>query len=517
MSGNSPIKLLNCILILLGMLLSLAGSGFAQTNLVTPAQWLALQSKPQFKPGHRLPHLTRWGWTLSSNATVELARNWGYALTLSGYATPTVASNVTKPGTFDYGMAQLARNYSNQFKLSVLIDRTFTNPPPDFYCTNASGQFVNRYGTGVVSGAVVSPEGGDAYWKSITDYWMSPLRAIQSNAPISIVLNGGEYGLDVAGFGLTAWAQDPRVQAATNGFTIPRYSSNRKAHQLGFLTRAIEQDLPDRDLYIFYHTGVEQYRVSGNESYWGWNSDVLVTNTDLPSFEAYYENTWTSITNPNVSDILLRYLNAVGYSIKLGHRMNYSWVCGGWTTNAERLSDIPRYTGFLKCLYTAGTVGAVAGFFSMPAGGFDVAFPSNAPPHWLQQMTALARVHAQFSYLENYIWNGALLDGSKAHYMQPDQPAYEFTNTVADVSARVVARKLNTANEWLITAWAAVGSDRTVTVTIPTLGQVGVLVSAAGSVYRATPDTLTRLNEVGLPSASLAPPRNLRVAHTNAP
>ena len=55
--------------------------------------------------------------------TIDLANDWGYALTLSDYATSTVASNVTRPGTFDYGMAQLAKNQSHEIQ-------AFSSPRP---------------------------------------------------------------------------------------------------------------------------------------------------------------------------------------------------------------------------------------------------------------------------------------------------------------------------------------------------------------------------------------------------
>ena len=99
--------------------------------------------------------------------------------------------------------------------------------------------------------------------------------------------------------------------------------------------------------------------------------------------------------------------------------------------------------------------------------------------------------------------------------MSREQPAYEFTNTVADPAARVLARKLRSSDQWLITAWASAGTDRTVTVTIPTLGSVSVLARACGSVYQATTTSLTLVDVNGLlptaPSTPPAPPTDLHV------
>ena len=530
----------------------------AQAN-VTPAQYLASQPKPNFAAGNHLPHLTRWGWCLSSNATIELANNWDYALTLDNYATPSLVTNLD---AFNRLMIAMVSNNPAKYKLSVLIDRTFPLPVPDgFWSTNSAGLFVDYYSNSwpknvYTNGAWqcsttnsadwksyhpwMSPEAPDDYMATAALYWMKSLRVIQSNAPIAIILNGGEYGLNVLGWGQPAWQQDARVQAQavmtntwttsnTNGTSWPRYTSDRKSHQLGFLTAAIQQLFPNHELYIFYKTANEQGRgytptdLNWGDLYdaWGWKSDVLNTNTDLPSFEDYYGTvaSWTNVPN----DLLTMHLNGVGYDINFGYKTNYSWLSGGWsTTDTNALSDIPRYMGFLKCLYTAGMNGAVAGYFSCPTNtipgsifggpGFDAAFPSNSPPHWLQQMVVLSHVHALFSQLETFIDNSDLISGPQHHALSYDQPAYEFTNTMADATARVLARRLRSGDQWLITAWAASGTNRNVTVNIPVLGAVTVYARDSGAVYQVTTTNTTLIDVNGmLPTESLTPPANFRV------
>jgi len=523
------------------MILTFGTISHAQTNLVTPAQYLQMQPKPNFAAGYNLPHLTRWGWTLSTNTDIQLATNWGYDLEFGGYASPSQVTNIFTPGSYDSVVTYLASNQPSLFKLSVIIDRTFPTPIPNgFYDTNSSGQILTN-GEG---GNAVSPEGPDSYWTNATAYWMQSLRVIQSNAPISIVLNGGEYGLDVPGFGEVAWKQDPRVQAqavmtnawaTTNltGTSWPRYTSDRKAHQLGFLTSAIEQQIPNRELYIFYDTGNEQNRYTALANWfdfydnWGWWSSVMVTNTDLPSLEDYWSlgyNGWGSITNPLPNDILSRHLNAVGYNIELGHPLSYNWVnggSGGAGGDTNNLSDIPSYTGFLKCLYTAGMVGGVAGYFTYPSGtngtliggpGFDASFPSNSPPDWLQQMMALSHVHALFSHLDNFLYNGTLLPGVTLNIMSTDQPAFEFTNTAGRVNDRVLARKLLDQNHWIVTAWAADGVTNTVTVNIPTIGNLTVTAVPSASVYEVTMagTNIQRILLDEYSSYPLPPPNNFR-------
>lgn len=519
---------------------------FAQTNLVTPAQYLASQPKPNFAPGNHLPPLTRWGGGFYTNDMVELANDWGYALEFNMYVTPNeVTNDMLIPGTMDNLWLLMVNNNPSKYKLAVMIDRTFPYPTPSgFWCTNSKGEFVDSYsntwtsitytnGTYVCTtnpnagfplyNLVCSPEGPDSYWTNATAYWINSLKAVQSNAPIAIILNGGEYGLNTLGWAYGAFTQDPRVQAQavmTNPFTSPtnvyvivntngtswsRYISNRKAHQLGLLTSAIRQNFPNRQLYIFYHTDAElgrSYNLNSlaNEywedmfDWWSWNSDVMNTNTDLPSFQFYYSNVgqWTNVPN----DFLTQYLDQVGYDINLGYKTNYCWVDAGdatdgnqYNTNNYIFSDIPRYIGFLKCLYMGGMNGAVACNFSVaPTNppGWEGAFPSNSPPNWLQQLIALSRVHGLFSQLETFIDNSDLISGPQSHAVAQDQPAYEFTNTVGDIEDRVLARKIRGTNEWLICAWAADGKDTNVTVTIPTLGSVTVLARNSGAVYLAS-------------------------------
>lgn len=489
---------------------------YAQTN-VTPGDFLASQPKPIFTPGHRLPRLTRWGWPLSSNATVQLATNWGYTLDL-GLADRNAVMWMKNPKNTGYGFIQLAKKYPTNYVLSVNVERAYPTPiPAGFWCTNAQGLFVDQNSntwssiTNTAYGKVVCPEAPDEYWKQAADYWTEPLRAIQSNAPISIVLNGGEIGIGVPGSGAKAWKQDPRVQAKLGGRTWSVYASERNAHHLGIVADAIREALPKRDYLIYYALGNEERRTGPTwQANWMWGADSKTTRnlSDIPTFESYYLSANTGWTGNQ--DMLTLYLNAVGYfhTQSLGD-LSYGWLSAGWWTNTNGLSDIPRYMGFLKCAYTGGMIGGVAGYFAVPPGGLDAPFAPSDPPHWLRQIQALSHVHALFTRVEKYLWNGDLLPGPKPHAMSYDQPAYEFPT--GDATARVLARKLRGEDQWLVTAWAAAGADRVVSVTIPTLGTIKVKARAAGSVYEATPTSLTHLDVNGLfPSQVVTPARNLR-------
>jgi hypothetical protein len=416
-----------------------------------------------------------------------------------------------------------------------MIDRYLPTPIPNgFWCTNSAGLFVddtsNAWPSNVIISdaattggvcstnqgasfpnfdAVVSPQAPDSYEQTRVNYQMQSLAVIQSNAPIDILLNGGEYDMQVPGWGSVAWLKDPRVQAATNGLNFLVYESQRKAYQLSFLTAAIKQQIPNRTLSIFYEaSSAEETRVNyaGNGYLqWGWDSRNMVSNTDLPSYMAYYSTlnlgSWTNNSeyfagNAFNCDMLTRILDAVGYNIALGHPLNYTWVEGGGSatdSSVNSCSDIPTYTGFLKCMYTAGMVGGIAEYSAPPGTtsffwgpGNWSAFSSTNPPDWLLQMMALSHTHALFSHLANFLYSGTLLSGPQVHVMSTDQPAYEFTNTVADPYSRVLARKLNGQNQWLVTAWNSNETTNTVTVNIPTIGNLTVTAVPSASVYEVT-------------------------------
>jgi len=515
-------------------------TAYSADALISSAAYLASQTKPQFATGHHLPHLSRYGYEISSNLCVELAANWGYALPMGDGSWVDFKAALQNTNSRQWAFIRLATNDPSRYVLSVGMNQRLMKPiPDDFYVTNSSGWFVGAYATNTWQYAtnpayakIISPEGNESYWSNSAEYWVAPLAAIRSNAPIAIVLNPGEYGLNVFFGGYSqAWAEDPRVQESLkrppwNKYTGGdgsfssswllwfNYGSFRRAQQYQYTTDAVRRLLPDRELYIHYDTDGESYRslnIGGTNWASGWHYNSLYTRSlsDYANFETYYRHFNTGFTGSQ--DMLTKYLNAVGGHMTYGSSTNYSWVCGGFTRGTTNdFANIETYTGYLKCCYTAGMVGAVAGYFSAFT---DSAFPSNTPPQWLLQMTALSHVHALFSHLEGFIRNGDLLPGPNMHSASRDQPAYELPT--GDPTARVLSRKLRGSNQWLVTAWAADGPDRTVQVQIPNLGTLRYFATPSASVYYVTlVDGSTRmslLDEYSPFPFKPAPPSNPKV------
>lgn len=516
---------------------------------MTPDEWLAAQRKPYFNQTNTLPLLSKFSWQFSLALNKELADNWNYALVVDENLTEgRLATKLADTNSDTWKVLNLATSNPSAYKLQVYIDRLayLTNlVSRGFWVTNASGEFVdqntntwtNVYATSPIK--VVSPEADDSDISLQTAALIEPLTNILAmGADIAIVMNGGERDLGVVGFNKNAMKQDARVllsevitnayNSSTNptGLSWPRYISAQKARALSNLTVAVQAAVPNRQQYVWYFSVYEKsrfnqpgYNWEDDWANWGWMSQYIMPALEIPTTEDYYTglSSYTNATGTawnNTTEMLMKHLNGQAFQLTIGYPLHYGFVCGGWSnTDTNRFSDITRYKGFLKCLYASGMYSACAGYFEYPSGasnsifgsdGFTGSFSQDYPPHWLQQHAALSQVHSTFTHLESWLRDADLLQGDQTNFVSRDLPMYEFTNTVADTTARVLVRKKKTSNDWLIAAWAAYGDARDVTVNIPTLGATTVNVSPGGSLYLANTNGLTLLGVVSDPASLTA-------------
>lgn len=441
----------------------------------TALEHLQAAPKPHFREGHTLLPLTRWGWTMPFDVRVELADHWGYALEFGGYATPEYVAQLDDPESIPSRIVALTSSDPERYPLFVLTDRSFPDDlPEETWCHDAQGNRLEG-----PEWKLWSPEAPDSVFERAGELAVKPLKKIQEKAPIAILLNGGEYALTVYGHAKQYWEQDPTILAAKGDRSWFEYISERKAHQELIISNAIRAQCPDRKLYIYYWTsGCPQRNQSSRWWWWVWGYKWMRPVSDIPNSSIYFKQFNSGWTGEN--DMLTQALNAVAQCIALGDTLSYNWVCGGWLPG--KFSDPQLYMGYLKCYYTAGMIGGVAGYFSYPKGGFD-GDVGEKPPSWLEQMMVLGRVHALFSHLEEFLRDGDLLPGPNRHRWSKDLPAYEFPT--GDPNQRVLVRKRRGRAEWLITAWTTSGAGKRVTVTIPELGTVRVRARRCGSVYRA--------------------------------
>ncbi len=449
-------------------------------QIIDPAAYLKQLKPPKFKPGHTLPPLTRFGWTLPFETRVELADRWGYTLEWGPYAASKyLAQAMANPKSVEAKTMALAGSQPDKYQLSVILNRDLPTAPDAVWLHNDRGELID-------SRKIWSPEAPDIALQAAAKLCAEPLQQIHQQAPIAVVLNGGEYGLGVSGSVAQFCGQDPTVLSAKGSRSWFDYLSERKAYQESFIAEAVRAVVPNRRSYVYYPADSNPH----HDRYWGWKDwcfdyKYMRAVTDYPSSSTYFQEFNTGWTGD--MDLLTEVLNSVGQQIQFGDPLSYNWVCSGWMRGDKPVfGELDRYMGFLKCYYTAGMLGGIAGYFSFPDKGFTATFPADRPPNWLQQMTVLARVHGLFSYLEKYLRQGDLLPGPNRHRWSKDMAAYEFPTEDPDL--RVLARKDRQKSDWLITAWSAAGSQREVKVTIPQLGLVSLLARPSGSVYTAKID-----------------------------
>ncbi len=454
-------------------------------SAATAVEHLKAVKPPVFKKNHTLLPLSRWGWYLPFEATVELTENWGYALEFGAYATSSAAEKASDNTTRQGKVCALTRSDPERYPLFVITDRPLGEMekagelPESIWLHDKDGKRLEG-----PAWKRKNPEAPDEVHKRVAEKTVAQLLVIKKNCPISIILHGGESGLTELGHSGSYLRKDPSVVKAKGDRSWWDYLSEQKARWIMPTTQAIREAFPDRKAFIWYHFGGMP---GWSAQEWTWNYDSMRPVADIPGQSLYYKHFNTGWTGSNIKgekDLLTHFLASVAQAKLYGDALSYNWLSAGWKEG--EFSDLDRYMGFVKSLYMAGQVGGIAGYFSFPENGFsgDV---GEDPPHWLQQIMVLGRAHALFSHLEEFIRQGELLAGPDQNVLVKnrtgkDLPAYEFPTGDSDV--RVLARKLNKKDEWIVSAWAADGDARDVTVFIDEVGELTLNARPAGSIYR---------------------------------
>ncbi len=471
---------------------------------VSPVEWLKAQPKPKFRDGHTLPRLTRFAWDMDDGVRVALAEDWGYALEFGVADAGSVDRAINDPKSRESKLLALAVSDPKRYPLYITTSRELPKAPaPEAWTRDAQGKFVASNEASIddtkwnpAMKTVLSPMAPDSYWQEAGELAAAPIRRLREKCPIAIVLNTGEYGLGVAGFWKPVWEKDPAIMKAKGDRPWLEFTSERKAHGQAIITKAERDAAPDRALYIYYTCGGGTHRSINVDDVWSYSWAAFKDISDLPSNESYFSHINSGWTGPQ--DMLTMVLNAASLEIAGGRPLSYNWLSAGWEgEKGHSHGDIARWTGFLKCYYTAGMIGGNAGYYQhLGKDGFSKPFSPAVPPHWLQQITALALVHASFSHLEDFLRNGDLLPGPNKHRISKDSPAFEFPTGGKNV--RVLARKHQKRAAWLITAWVADGDAREVSVQIPELGEINLQARPDGAIYIASLTagklTLTKTN-----------------------
>lgn len=517
-------------------ILALLLAQFAAHALVTPAQYLQSQIHPTFKAGHRLPPLAKFWPDLvnyDSTAFYEFSR-FGYCIYINGYLSAAGASSeLANPASDLSRKVKLYLSDPNRYSLCVAVSKDYVDSSvsaavdigtladyqrqvglmaPETYLRYANGDTILGEAYYWRKPCMLwSPEGHTA-WQTMAHQRAEGLRRLKAAGVnrIEIIMNSGEYGSRTDAYDSVSLARDPRVVAARGSMPWQTYLDKAWAKLEGYITDSVNVVYPktNRGQYVKYCNSPRidrgaRWRGTDNGA-WGPGWPEGMNNSDLFNTELYpwfswgaagfeYTPGWTAIGTPKWKgwDMCRIALNATSQSIAVGKPLGYHWL-------AVTLSDQPgwipanTYMGWAKFLYTQGMIGAVVQDYSSnsqfnpqhPEASFD---PAN-PPSWLRGMVAHGQVHALFSHLDDFLFDGDLLPGPNVHDFSLDMPGYEFP--ASDINIHVLARKKKSAEEWIVTAFLGTNdiSNTTIAskkshVTIPGIGVMTVNARSCGSVY----------------------------------
>lgn len=442
---------------------------------------------PEFRPGHELPALSITHHAFPLELMRELADNWGYALAMN--VSQQTIEDLNDPESEASRVARLVREYPDQYQLALRlnINQRFRGNRidfeerygalkdyPDAFYRDEAGELID----GVYN---MSPLASNEALAVVADHWACKVGEIAKHAPVRFLFNGGEYGFEKPQHvSLTIPMRDPAVREAwaEDGRIWMEFASDHKARQERVFRKALTQAAPGAYYQLYSEVG-------GGHYMWGRRPDWMKYDffyrpgiSDFASSRFYYRHSNSGFTGDR--DMLSHLLSCRAQEIDAGAEYAYYYVSAGWESRArqrgpEFFADPNTYRGFLRMMYTTGSLGARSGHFGRPfpfeADALERAFP---------QYLVLGRVHAEFSWLDEFLLNSDLLPGPDRHRWIPQYPAYEFPTGIEN--KRVVARRHRDRPEWLLTAWAADGEPAVVQVNIPELGLIEIEALAEATV-----------------------------------
>jgi hypothetical protein len=472
---------------------------------------------PVWRPGTRQHPLNRHDFGIPAAIAVPLAERWGYTMMIN--INEWTDHKLSTDGWPEYAYAQAIAAAPGRYRVSALyqrcLDSTFTSRPanlPDAaFLRDGNGVLMDFDADPVAVKYVLSPLVPDSVFIGIGTAIGSQIdqSLTRRGIAVSAVIDQGEWGLGPTGFlwqdGDLIYRRDPALVAAANADPIAkgnmeRFASiqaarqNRLVRDSAYAAAGLSATVP---WYCYTSTGftIDRGRWGGWVSWTGHLEDCLPW-LELPSEEFYIlGDDWTAVDGGGTpQDYMTRLLNtASGQQKIMGRSRMMPWIsAGGWapeTQPGQWQLPRPRYTGFMKMMYVCGAVGVLQDDYGNDQRiRFNQAIGAEPTTQVWGWMDA-AHIHALFTYLDDYIWDGELLPGPSIHPFRADpaapRPLCAFRPT-GDTAAWVVARKAANADRWLLGAFITAGVERDVTVTIPVLGTVTLRGRETGSVYVAT-------------------------------
>jgi len=527
----------------------------------TAVEHVLSQPSPVFRRGHRLPPLSFGGFPhLEFNRRV--AERYRFALHMgdpSDYWAGLTREYRDRPRD----VIELAASDPETYRISINVlgyngfydcdrMRRMRMMDEQIAMHHADGSL---WASGTDGCYAFNPTASRATWQALARDTRLPQNladmedvAEMHGARISVINDLGEYGLDYPQIGEARWSDDTwRMWMLSSAFWEDSYVraawgamppapvpfdggnygrpiierayqgvSEGKATQAGAIAELFVAATHPDVLHTLYLAGSAPHTGRFNE--WGqvsWDHRAMVAHrvnnpTTVYSQQMYFGDNgegglgvrWTD-AHPDggrSADHFTHALAAAANAIAAGSPQGYIWISPRGR-HASSLVDRDEMLGFLKAYYCLSMVGGPFFYeFFDPGTDTNPATTIGAMPGWMETVIAMGEVHALYSHLDEFLYEGRVLPNAHgdSHPFQrwvTPFPLYEqyaypvgapFTGP-RDATVRVVARANAAGDAWLVAGWAASGADRDVDVELPTpLGRMTLRMRRAGSVYRIT-------------------------------
>jgi len=443
---------------------------------LTSAKYLETLPAAQFKPGHTLPQQSNFGYNNHFTAATAklLADNFNYNLRFPGY----LDDRGTNPNVA--GILAIYDSNPSKYKVGVLMRGSIPGNASTTYKTAAN-----------VDLGYYSPWYDQAATDALIAFHTPDLTWAKNRFNVGIIQNPAEYGLSVPASALPLMYQDGRYPGRTlynAGETDIQFVNRRKSFQETQLANAVRTLFPARDAYQNYNFGgIPDIGTYVGADQYGFDFNVSKTVTDYPCGSLYYSEFNDGFIRNELGgnyggrDLWTQSVANYHQQLAAGKPLSINYVSGGWSNPIKFYSRIDLYRGYLKSLYMLGNISTITGFFNQFSEQDIPFYAEGGVPHWLTDLVSAGYVQATFSWLEDYLRAGTLLPGDGTFRFNPALPSYEFNS--GSPNTRILVRKLNASNNWLISAWSADGVDRDVSIVVPVLGTVRVLANATANLY----------------------------------
>jgi len=453
--------------------------------------------KPLYKNGHSMPRLSTWQYSGSGPLEFrkELADEFNFAFSLGvdpiaaldRYNHPNPANSYIMDAHDSYELAKLnPEKYPIQVHIWGSSNLEAELRYPESLWAHSLKGFPLRSKTEYWR--IWGTEQPDSNMMIVSEERAYAFRAVSKDLNIAIATYNGELNGNPSfdsKYGLP-WSGDPKSVAAKGNSTWTEYFRDQWYKEKMLTIRAVREAIPNRQLLVYYgnpisYKNLNSFDVIMQERYYKYGSFGSTWDQGFSGRMATYR------TMKSLSPVEPIFYDIVSPGLMhqpVDNVINWNWI-----------SDMARYTGFLKQMFMSGSLGATTYWDAVWApeanGTLDANkssehykdFVSKDDPRnfFDNQFVQISQVQAEFSYFEDIIRHGELLPG-------PNN-TYEFPTGNADT--HVLVRKRTGQSKWLISAWTTtVGVSRNITVAIPGIGNISLNAINAGHTYFHNGDSL---------------------------